>query len=173
MVDGFYTYDNKTEAKDLGRVCSGKSDARGLLLCETKLGEAGKVELIVTAKDKDGNTIQATSSVFVTKQGELWFGGENHDRMDVLTEKKSYQPDDVAKFQMRMPFRFATALMAVERKGIIDTQVVQLNGQDPTISLKIKDGWGPNVCISVLALRGRLREVPWYSLMRKARRWCA
>ena len=154
-------------------MCSGKSDARGLLLCETKLGEAGKVELIVTAKDKDGNTIQATSSVFVTKQGELWFGGENHDRMDVLTEKKSYQPDDVAKFQMRMPFRFATALMAVERKGIIDTQVVQLNGQDPTISLKIKDGWGPNVCISVLALRGRLREVPWYSLMRKARRWCA
>ncbi|MFZ1605958.1 MAG: alpha-2-macroglobulin family protein, partial [Rhodoferax sp.] len=28
---------------------------------------------------------------------------------------------------------------------------------------KIKDGWGPNVYVSVLALRGRLREVPWYS----------
>ncbi len=163
MVGGFYTYDNKTEIKDLGSVCSGKSDARGLLLCETKLGEAGEVELIVTAKDKDGNTIQAASSVYVTKQGELWFGGENHDRMDVLPEKKSYQPGDVAKFQVRMPFRFATALVAVEREGIIDTQVVQLNGQDPTISLKIKEGWGPNVYVSVLALRGRLREVPWYS----------
>ena len=163
MVGGFYTYDNKTETKDLGQVCSGKSDARGLLLCETKLGEAGEVELIVTAKDKDGNTIQAASSVYVTKQGELWFGGENHDRMDVLPEKKSYQPGDVAKFQVRMPFRFATALVAIEREGIIETQIVQLNGQDPTISLKIKDGWGPNVFVSVLALRGRLREVPWYS----------
>ena len=163
MVGGFYTYDNKTETKDLGQVCSGKSDARGLLLCETKLGEAGEVELIVTAKDKDGNTIQAASSVYVTKQGELWFGGENHDRMDVLPEKKSYQPGDVAKFQVRMPFRFATALVAIEREGIIETQVVQLNGQDPTISLKIKEGWGPNVYVSVLALRGRLREVPWYS----------
>ncbi len=50
MVGGFYTYDNKTETKDLGSVCSGKSDSRGLLLCETKLGEAGEVELIVTAK---------------------------------------------------------------------------------------------------------------------------
>ncbi len=163
MVGGFYTYDNKTETKDLGNVCSGKSDLRGLLLCETKLGEAGEVELIVTAKDKDGNTIQAASSVYVTKQGELWFGGENHDRMDVLPEKKSYQPGDTAKFQVRMPFRFATALVAIEREGIIETQVVQLNGQDPTISLKIKDGWGPNVYVSVLALRGRLREVPWYS----------
>ena len=163
MVGGFYTYDNKTETKDLGSVCSGKSDARGLLLCDTKLGEAGEVELIVTAKDKNGNTIQAASSVYVTKQGELWFGGENHDRMDLLPEKKSYQPGDVAKFQVRMPFRFATALLAVEREGIIESQVVQLNGQDPTISLRIKDGWGPNVYVSVLALRGRLREVPWYS----------
>ncbi|MGH8859405.1 MAG: alpha-2-macroglobulin, partial [Polaromonas sp.] len=94
MVGGFYTYDNKTDIKDLGTVCNGKSDARGLLLCEARLGEPGEVELIVTAKDKEGNSIQAASSVYVTKQGELWFGGENHDRMDVLPEKKSYQPGE-------------------------------------------------------------------------------
>ena len=163
MVGGFYTYDNKTTVKDLGSVCNGKSDSRGLLLCETALTEPGEVELIVTAKDADGNSIQAASSVYVTKQGELWFGGEDHDRMDLLPEKKSYQPGETAKFQVRMPFRFATALVAVEREGVVETQVMQLNGQDPTISLKIKDGWGPNVYVSVLALRGRLREVPWYS----------
>jgi alpha-2-macroglobulin len=164
LVGGFYTYDNKTESKDLGKVCSGKSDNRGLLLCEAKLGEPGEVELIVTAKDKDGNTVQAASSVTVTKQGEIWFGGEDHDRMDILPEKKTYQPGEVAKFQVRMPFRFATALLSVEREGIVETQVVQLNGQDPTINLTIKEGWGPNVYVSVLALRGRLRDVPWYSL---------
>ena len=163
MVGGFYTYDNKTSVKELGTVCTGKSDSRGLLLCETALNEAGEVELVVTAKDNAGNSIQAASSVYVTKQGELWFGGENHDRIDLLPEKKSYQPGETAKFQVRMPFRFATALVAVEREGIVQTEVVQLNGQDPTISLKIKDGWGPNVYVSVLALRGRLREVPWYS----------
>jgi hypothetical protein len=163
MVGGFYTYDNKTSVKELGSVCSGKSDSRGLLLCETSLGEPGEVELVVTAKDSAGNSIQAASSVYVTKQGELWFGGENHDRMDVLPEKKNYQPGETARFQVRMPFRFATALVAVEREGIVETQVVQLNGQDPTVQVKIKEDWGPNVYVSVLALRGRLREVPWYS----------
>ena len=163
MVGGFYTYDNKTTVKDLGSVCSGKSDSRGLLLCDTTLSEPGEVELVVTAKDANGNGIQAASSVYVTKQGELWFGGENHDRIDLLPEKKSYQPGETAKFQVRMPFRFATALLTVEREGIIDTQVVQLNGQDPTVQLKIQESWGPNVYVSVLALRGRLREVPWYS----------
>ncbi|MDP3616691.1 MAG: alpha-2-macroglobulin family protein, partial [Rhodoferax sp.] len=163
MVGGFYSYDNKTTLKDLGSVCSGKSDARGLLLCEAALTEAGEVELVVTAKDSAGNSIQAASSVYVTKQGELWFGGENHDRMDLLPEKKSYQPGETARFQVRMPFRFATALVTVEREGIVQSEVVRLNGQDPTVELKIKDGWGPNVYVSVLALRGRLREVPWYS----------
>ncbi|ART52632.1 alpha-2-macroglobulin [Acidovorax carolinensis] len=163
MVGGFYSYDNQTETKDLGTVCTGKSDARGLLLCEARLDEAGEVELVVTATDRDGNTSEAASSVWVTRQGELWFGGEDHDRIDLLPEKKSYQPGETAKFQVRMPFRFATALVAVEREGIIDTQVVQLNGQDPTVSLKVQPDWGPNVYVSVLALRGRLREVPWYS----------
>ncbi|MFZ4480872.1 MAG: alpha-2-macroglobulin family protein, partial [Rhodoferax sp.] len=163
MVGGFYTYDNKTSTKELGSVCRGKSDSRGLLLCEAELGEPGEVELVVNAKDPAGNSSQAASSVYVTRHGELWFGGENHDRMDLLPEKKSYQPGELAKFQVRMPFRFATALVAVEREGIMDTQVVQLSGQDPTVSLRIKEGWGPNVYVSVLALRGRLREVPWYS----------
>ncbi|WP_436303125.1 alpha-2-macroglobulin family protein [Variovorax sp. LjRoot290] len=163
MVGGFYTYDNKTEVKEIGTVCSGKSDARGLLLCEAELKEAGQVELIASATDKDGRDSRAASSVYVTKQGELWFGGEDHDRIDVLPEKKSYQPGETAKFQVRSPFRFATALVSVEREGVIETQVVQLNGQDPTVSLRVKPEWGPNAYVSVLALRGRLREVPWYS----------
>ena len=163
MVGGFYTYDNKTETKDIGTVCSGKSDSRGLLLCESELKEAGEVELIASATDSEGREAKAVSSVYVTRQGELWFGGEDNDRIDVLPEKKSYQPGEVAKFQVRSPFRFATALVAVEREGIIETHVVQLDGKDPTVTLQVKPEWGPNAYISVLALRGRLREVPWYS----------
>jgi len=34
-----------------------------------RLNEAGQVELVVTAKDGSGNSIQAASSVYVTKQG--------------------------------------------------------------------------------------------------------
>lgn len=163
MVGGFYSYDSKTESKDLGKLCSGKSDDRGLLLCDIKLEEAGNIELTVSAKDGKGNQSSASTSVWITKQGELWFGGENHDRMDVLPEKTSYAPGETAKFQIRMPFRQATALVSIEREGIIETQIVEISGNDPTISLKIKPEWGPNVFVSVFAQRGRVHEVPWYS----------
>ena len=164
MVGGFYAYDNRTETKDLGTLCSGKSDDHGLMSCDAKIKEAGNVDLVVTAKDGDGNASTASTSIWVTREDELWFGGENTDRIDVLPEKTAYEPGETARFQVRMPFRFATALVAVEREGIIETHVVKLDGKDPTITLKVGEAWGPNVYVSVLALRGRIHEVPWYSL---------
>lgn len=163
MVGGFYAYDNRTEVKDLGVLCSGSTDARGLLLCEAQLDNAGEVELVAQAKDSAGHVAQAAASVWVTRQGELWFAQDNDDRIDVLPEKKFYEPGDTARLQVRMPFREATALVAIEREGVIDTRIVTLRGSDPTLELKIEPAWGPNVYVSVLAVRGRVRDVPWYS----------
>ncbi|MFT7402732.1 MAG: hypothetical protein ACI83N_002336, partial [Hydrogenophaga sp.] len=163
MVGGFYTYDNRTEVRDLGEVCAGSSDATGQLRCTTRLQQAGEVELIVTATDSAGRSHQSAASVYVTRQGEIWFGGDDHDRMEIVAEQKDLQPGDTARLQVRMPFRSATALVAIEREGVMETRVVKLSGQNPTIELKVDESWGPNVYVSVLALRGRIREVPWYS----------
>ena len=164
IVGGFYAYDNRTEVKELGTLCRGTSDERGQLACEATLDSAGQVELIVAAKDGAGRLAEAAASVWVTRQGELWFAQDNDDRIDLLPEKPRYEPGETAVLQLRMPFRSATALVAIEREGVIDTRVVTLRGDDPTINVKIEKGWAPNVYVSVLALRGRIREVPWYSL---------
>ena len=164
LVGGFYAYDNKNVDEDLGEVCSGTSDARGLVLCDATLETAGQVELIAQAKDAQGHVARAASSVWVTRAGEVWFGSANDDRMDVLPEQRAYEPGQVARFQVRSPFRHATALVAIERNGIIETRTVELDGRDPTIELPVKPEWAPNVFVSVLAVRGRVREVPWYSL---------
>ena len=163
LVGGFYSYDNQTQTKDLGTVCTGVSDSRGLVLCDARLEQAGEVQLVATARDKSGNEAKAATSIWITHEGELWFGGENHDRIDLLPEKKNYAPGETARLQVRMPYRHATALVSVEREGIIQSRVMELDGRDPTIELKIDGGWAPNVYVSALVLRGRLREVPWYS----------
>jgi alpha-2-macroglobulin len=163
MVGGFYAYDNRTELKDLGELCSGNSDDKGLLVCEATLDAAGQVDLIATVKDGEGRAAQAATSVWITGQGELWFAQDNDDRIDVLPEKRRYEPGETARLQVRMPFREATALVAIEREGILETRVLTLRGNDPTLELKIDKAWAPNVYVSVLALRGRIREVRWYS----------
>ncbi|KVO40740.1 alpha-2-macroglobulin family protein [Burkholderia ubonensis] len=163
MVGGFYAYDNQSDTRDLGVLCSGKTDDKGRMSCDATLEQAGNVQLIAVAKDGDGRTSNASTSVWVTREDELWFGGDNTDRIDVIPEKTSYEPGETARFQVRMPFRYATALVAVERGGVMETHIVELNGKNPTVDLKVGETWGPNVYVSVLALRGRIREVPWYS----------
>jgi len=163
MVGGFYTYENTSSSKDLGQLCSGKSDAQGVLRCEVELSEGGNVIVTAQGKDDAGHLAQANTSLWVMRAGEVWFDGDNQDRIDILPEKKSYAPGETAKFQVRMPFRQATALLALEREGVLETRVVELSGKDPSITLPVKAEYGPNIYLSVLAVRGRLREVPWYS----------
>ena len=121
MVGGFYAYDNRTEVKDLGTLCSGNTDDRGLLLCEAELDAAGQVELIAEREGRRPATRPGRQHASGSrKQGELWFAQDNDDRIDVLPEKKRYEPGETARLQVRMPFREATALVAVEREGVID-----------------------------------------------------
>ncbi|WP_245150659.1 alpha-2-macroglobulin family protein [Pollutimonas harenae] len=163
MVGGFYSYDNHTETRDLGTLCTGRTGQDGALACTVSLQDSGAIELIATAQDEQGRSSAAASSLWVTGAGDLWFGGENDDRIDIIPAKKEWKPGETAEFQVRMPFREATALVAVEREGVLATRVVRLHGSDPTIRLPIEAEWGPNVYVSVLALRGRQYDVPWQS----------
>ncbi|MDN0085308.1 MG2 domain-containing protein [Crenobacter sp. SG2305] len=163
LVGGFYAWEHDEETSSRGQLCEGKTDARGLLLCDVALKDEGNMELIAEARDDKGNTVRAAQSVWVSHHDELWFDVDNNDRIDVLPEKTSYAPGDTARLQVRMPFRKATAWVAIEREGIVDTRVIEIEGKNPVVEVKIEPNWAPNVYVSVLAVRGRLREVPWYS----------
>ena len=168
IVGGFYAYDNRRESKDLGTLCSGQTDAQGRLACDIKLEAVGEVELRVRARDDAGRVSEAASSVWVSGGEAWWFEQGNDDRIDVLPEQREVQPGQTARLQVRMPFRQATALVTVEREGVIDARVMELAGTRPVIELPIPaagpTSWAPNVMVSVLVLRGRLREAPWWSL---------
>ena len=163
IVGGFYAYENTAEYKDLGDFCSGTTDSRGMLLCEPKSGESGSVYLLAEAKDNQGNVARSSTSYWVTGAGDLWFTAGNQDRIDVIPEKKTYAPGETARFQVRTPFREATALISVEAGGIIDTFVQPLSRFKPTVEIPVKAEWGPNVFVSVLAVRGRVEPLKWYS----------
>ena len=175
IVGGFYSYDNRRETRELGTLCSGRSDAQGRLDCDLHLDGSGEVELIVRADDAAGHRSEAASTLWLAGGGELWFAQGNDDRIDILPEQRELQPGDTARLQVRMPFRAATALVTVEREGVLDSRVVSLTARDPVIEVPIPkrsrapqaagDGasWAPNVVVSVLVLRGRLREAPWWS----------
>jgi hypothetical protein len=156
LIGGFYAYDTVRETKRIATQCSGRTDAQGLLVCEVAPGVSGEVLVRAESRDTANNLAGATTSIWVAGEDDWWFGGTAGDRMDVLPENKEYESGEVARFQVRMPFRAATALVTVEREGVVDSFVTRLSGKTPMISVPIKDNYAPNVYVSVLAVRGRV-----------------
>jgi uncharacterized protein YfaS (alpha-2-macroglobulin family) len=156
LIGGFYAYDNRAEIKHIGGSCTGATDDQGLLLCTVAPDVAGEVLLQAKTKDDQGNEALAVTSTWVAGKEDWWFEGGPADRMDVLPEKQEYQPGETARFQVRMPFRNATALVSVEREGVAETFVTRLSGKTPVIEVPIQGHHSPNVFVSVLAVRGRI-----------------
>ena len=159
LVGGFYSYEHVSETKRVGSLCEGTTNARGLLICTKQSPVSGNVVLLARTKDSAGNVSTAHRSVWVAGKGDWWFDVTDSDRIDLLPEKKRYEPGERARFQVRMPFRRATVLVTVEREGVMETFVRNVSGKNPTIELPVRNNYAPNVFVSALCIRGRVSGV--------------
>jgi uncharacterized protein YfaS (alpha-2-macroglobulin family) len=155
LIGGFYAYENSSEIKALGRACAGRTDAKGLLLCEGAAPQGGNLILRAATKDTRGNAAVTSRDTWVADGDDWWYKATDNDRIDLLPERKRYEPGQQASLQVRMPFRQATALITVEREGILDTYVRELSGDAPVITIPMKPAYAPNVFVSALVVRGR------------------
>ncbi|MFH1146694.1 MAG: MG2 domain-containing protein [Pseudomonadota bacterium] len=159
LVGGFYSYEHVTEVTKIGQVLEGDTDGKGILICEIKSPVSGEVIIQATASDDAGNVSVVNRSVWVAGDEEWWFDVSDTDRIDILPEKKRYEPGEKARFQVRMPFREATALVTVEREGVIDLYIQRLSGKAPVVDVPVKENYAPNVFVSVLCVRGRVGDI--------------
>ncbi|MBI1179453.1 MAG: hypothetical protein GC201_02780 [Alphaproteobacteria bacterium] len=158
LIGGFYDYESTTRVSRLPASCDGTTDGHGLLHCDVAPGISGEVLIRAEAVDPKGRPAGATTSAWVAGAEDTWFDQSATDRMDVLPEQLEYEAGDTARFQVRMPFRTATALVTIEREGVIDSFVTELSGSDPVVEVPLKDNYAPDVFVSVLAVRGRVSD---------------
>jgi uncharacterized protein YfaS (alpha-2-macroglobulin family) len=170
LIGGFYSYDNQERVTKLSDGCRAYSDSKGLASCKLAPGLSGEVTIVATVADAQGNESRAVSSVWLAGEDDWWFGGDNGDRMDLIAEQTEYEAGDTARFQVRMPFREATALVTVEREGVLSSFVTKLSGTDPVVEVKLPGSYAPNVYVSVMAVRGRVGGF-WLWLSDLAREW--
>lgn len=169
LIGGFYAYDNQMRTTRLDAHCSATTDKLGRASCAMAPGVSGEVTVVATTTDADGNEARAVRSVWLAGDDDWWFGGDNGDRMDVIAEQPRYDAGDTATFQVRMPFREATALVTVEREGVLSSFVTPLKGTDPVVKVKLPATYAPDVYVSVMAVRGRVTGgESWFRKMKRA-----
>jgi len=170
LIGGFYAFDNSAKTTRIRASCTATTDAHGLADCNLDPGVSGEVIAVATTRDAQGNEARAVTSVWLAGDDDWWFGGDNGDRMDVIPDAKTYRAGDVAHVQVRMPFRSATALVTVEREGVLSSFVTSISGKDAMVNVPLPGTYAPDVYISVMAVRGRIAGWRLW-LADFARRW--
>jgi alpha-2-macroglobulin len=156
-IGGFYSYESSEKKNDLGVLCEGVSDSSGKYTCTSSVKVSGEVQLIAQVADNKSRTTSAGTSMWASNGDDWIFRSESSDRVDLLPEKKRYEPNEKARFQVRMPFREATVLVTVERDGaVLSSFVTQLSGKSAVIEVPVKEEWAPNAYVSALLVRGRV-----------------
>jgi len=117
--------------------------------------EPGDYVIKAEAKDARGNLVTVASGLWVIGKGEAFWSGDEGARMTLVASKPSYVPGDTARLVAQTNLVKPTALITIERDGIIEARVKKLASAAEGIELAIADAWAPNVYAGVTLVSGR------------------
>lgn len=144
---------NRTEEVKIEETLSTEAGkARRLTL---PIQEGGSYIFRAASRDVRGNQVLSETHFYATGSGYVAWQRSDDDRIELVPEKKSYAPGETARIMVQSPFEEATALVTVEREGVISSEVMTLVGSAPQIEVPITDAHMPNVFVSVMLITGR------------------
>ena len=117
--------------------------------------EGGSYIVRAETRDVRGNRIRSEAHFYATGAGYVAWRRNDDDRIELTPEKTTYAPGETARLLVQSPYEEATALVTVEREGIISSEVMTLSGSAPQIQIPIEEKHMPNVYVSVMLLTGR------------------
>jgi alpha-2-macroglobulin len=117
--------------------------------------EPGDYVVKLESKDGRGQAVLTQSSLWVIGKGEAFWSGDESARMGLIASRPNYRPGDTARLVAQANLKNPTALLTVERDGILEARVTQMASPSEGLELRIAPGWAPNVFASVAMVSGR------------------
>jgi len=116
-------------------------------------GKPGEYLLEASGKDGQGHDVLTSITFAVAGPGETVWNYRNPYAIDLVTDKESYEPGQMATILVKTPIA-GDALVTVERDRVLRSFVTRLSGNSPSIQVPVAETDAPNVFVSVMLLRG-------------------
>jgi len=150
---GFYTWETERKEIPAGKKQVTTSTEPVSLHLDTK--EGGLYLIRASARDSKGRLTTSTTMLYVIGAGYTAWERYDHNRIDLIPEKKTYRPGDTARVMIKSPWETATALLTTEREGIRTYRQFELRSTQETVEIPITEKDIPNLFVSVLLVKGR------------------
>jgi uncharacterized protein YfaS (alpha-2-macroglobulin family) len=129
-----------------------QTDADGRAQAIFALTESGSFELRVTAIAAEARQVTQMTWLWVTGEGETFWGG-NQRSIRIIADKKSYQAGDTARVLILTGVPESYLLVSSEGRNIRHQQIVHATSSAVTVEIPLGLNDQPNVWISAAFLR--------------------
>jgi hypothetical protein len=156
--NGFYTWD--TEKKEVPAGSWTVTTTADPVPLDIPFVNGGYFRLQAIGTTTDGRKAITTTSFYVLGDGYTAWARYDHNRIDLVPERKAYKPGDTARIMIQSPWEQATAILTTEREGIRTYRQFALTSTQQSVSVPITENDIPNVYVSVLLVKGRSKGAP-------------
>lgn len=154
-AQGYYYYqDSHKDALVTSLIARTDGQGRATVGFTPKGG--GEYRIVASARDPQARQAVAATEVWVADAGESYvpWQTQNNDRIRLVADKKSYAPGDTAHVLVTAPLAGMTALVTVERGGVLSHRVITLPTNSTSIAVPIEGLYAPDVYVSVALVKG-------------------
>ena len=124
-----------------------RTGADGKAKVSLTVRKGGSYVARVSAKTPEGREVESRCYVWVTGESEGWYGGRT-ERLQIVTDKKSYRPGDVAKVLIVTGVPGAHVLVTAEGRELYTKQVIRTLASTLTVDVPVKAEYTPNFFVS-------------------------
>jgi uncharacterized protein YfaS (alpha-2-macroglobulin family) len=111
--------------------------------------EGGTYKVSAEATDAKDRPNRSELTLWVAGGKSLPSRGVAQQVVQLIPDKREYQPGDVAEILVQTPFYPAEAIVSLRRSGLVMTKRISLTGPSYTVKIPVEDGYTPNVHVQV------------------------
>ncbi|MDH5655866.1 MAG: MG2 domain-containing protein [Spirochaetia bacterium] len=117
-----------------------------------KTPEAGNYT--ITVRENGGKSYSRTN-FYSYGGGYIGWDFPDDDSLTLMPDKTEYMPGDTAKILIQSPYKKSTAIVTVEREGVLSQKSYEIIGNGNPVEIPIRAEYVPNVYVGVVLIRPR------------------
>ncbi|MBI9097733.1 MAG: hypothetical protein JEY91_04620 [Spirochaetaceae bacterium] len=123
---------------------------------------AGSYRLRISSRDRKDNEVITDLEFYVSGGSWVRWAGQNVEDITLDVEQDLYFAGDTARILVKSPLEKGKYLMTIEREGILEEKLIELDPASPFIDIEIREEWVPVMYVTLTSFLPRTDEPESY-----------
>ncbi len=131
---------------------------KGPVSCNFIPSDPGSFRITAAVSDTKGRSHSTQIYAWVAGKGRVVWREPDDNSLQIIPEEKTYNIGEKARYLVKNPFPGATALVTIERYGVLKTWTEKLKTSTPIIEFTVEPDYAPGFYLSVVVASPRVEK---------------